>query len=806
MHPSYNLYNNTKNKSPKSKNNNKIYLSQSFSSLKKTRPNQSQRYQINCNTQKKEKNLEANEDINIIQTLWNDLGVLPEYREEFKNYLLNLDNEEEKNEVISYEKNQLRKFRESLMKLTGEISNRDNNIFKLKKYCVELDKYALDKNMEEVPSDLFEKIQSTIKLYRINTVNVINKIMRLRELFSYYELNKKFDLSQVNKSYLYHKYYTLSMLKDIKFINNSVLFNYLETNDDAKKTDLFFSNCKNIITNNNTKLKLNISLELKNAINKCKYIILQDKLFFKMKTNKNFIPKRNILSPKSFRVQSTKSMHSNYPKKSQSEIYLSNNKNEQKYYTMFGHNKVNLSRTLYYLKHTMGDKYEKMFFNAQNKNNDKKNMDIINKYFCFNNKNNIDDLSYNNDINNNINNNNDGDINNKVDIEFSDIKNKNSGINSINNTLHMEQLNKNCEDIKIEKMLENINESDNRNVIKNKKIIKKNNKGNKKKEKESNDIIKNSLDNEDNKANIKNIDNDLNIIDNSDKKEEIKEKEINIEHKEEQNIENDKKNENEDINKINNISVENDKKDKKGDIDKINNESIENENNNKSQEIINNNNDEMNNDINNNINNNKESKIELTEEKKEENEGSNDKKDNNLSKSKNTEENNIENINENNKSNIDIEKSNKNNEEEEQKEEKEEKEQKEELNESKLKEVENNEYKEKEEPSNDKLKDNENGELEEKKEDQKDNDELKEKEELKDNYELKEKEEQKDNGEFGEVRENKEEIAKENENINNDEKNISKTKLLQYREYTEEEQRKINKDDDEFESIDYDNI
>ena len=74
------------------------------------------------------------------------------------------------------------------MKLTGEISNRDNNIFKLKKYCVELDKYALDKNMEEVPSDLFEKIQSTIKLYRINTVNVINKIMRLRELFSYYEL------------------------------------------------------------------------------------------------------------------------------------------------------------------------------------------------------------------------------------------------------------------------------------------------------------------------------------------------------------------------------------------------------------------------------------------------------------------------------------------------------------------------------------------------------------------------------------------------------------------------------------------
>ena len=51
---------------------------------------------------------------------------------------------------------------------------------------------------------------------------------------------------------------------------------------------------------------------------------------------------------------------------------------------MFGHNKVNLSRTLYYLKRTMGNDYEKMFFNAQNnKNSDKKNLETMNKYFTF---------------------------------------------------------------------------------------------------------------------------------------------------------------------------------------------------------------------------------------------------------------------------------------------------------------------------------------------------------------------------------------------------------------------------------------
>ena len=111
---------------------------------------------------------------------------------------------------------------------------------------------------------------------RINTINVINKVMKLREVSSYYELIKKWNPSYANKTYLYNKNYLLTMFNDIRFINSSILFNYMETDNGIKKTDLFFSNCTKLITNEGKDLKLTLSIDLQNAINKCKYIILQD--------------------------------------------------------------------------------------------------------------------------------------------------------------------------------------------------------------------------------------------------------------------------------------------------------------------------------------------------------------------------------------------------------------------------------------------------------------------------------------------------------------------------------------------------
>ena len=426
------------NKSTKSKkitNPNIDISSQSFSTIKKSH-NKKEKYLINCNKtlDKKEINKYNNindlntninndneEELAIIKSLWDDLGIYEDYQDEFKNYIKQITNEEKKNEILNLEKSELRKYREALLKLSAEISNRESNVIKLKKLCKELDKYELDKNRNNLPSDIFENIQKNIKYYRINTVNVINKIIRLREVSSYNELNKKWDPAKANRAYLYNKFYTIKMFNDIKFINNSILFNYLVTENDIKKTDLFLSNCKYIKTNDGNKLTLSISLELQSAINKCKYIILQDTLFNNIRNDQKLFRQRNIMSPK------TLGHHKIGQKKSMSEISLINDKDEKKYFEMFGHKKVNLSRTLYYLKRTMGNQYENMFFNSNNqKNNEKKNMEVMNKFFSF--KNGEDYMNINN-----------------IDINL-----KNSNMKDINPKEYKlkEQLNKNNEDFK----------------------------------------------------------------------------------------------------------------------------------------------------------------------------------------------------------------------------------------------------------------------------------------------------------------------------------------------------------------------
>ena len=204
------------NKSTKSKkitNPNIDISSQSFSTIKKSH-NKKEKYLINCNKtlDKKEINKYNNindlntninndneEELAIIKSLWDDLGIYEDYQDEFKNYIKQITNEEKKNEILNLEKSELRKYREALLKLSAEISNRESNVIKLKKLCKELDKYELDKNTNNLPSDIFENIQKNIKYYRINTVNVINKIIRLREVSSYNELNNFIQLSRDRK-------------------------------------------------------------------------------------------------------------------------------------------------------------------------------------------------------------------------------------------------------------------------------------------------------------------------------------------------------------------------------------------------------------------------------------------------------------------------------------------------------------------------------------------------------------------------------------------------------------------------------
>ena len=620
----------TINKSSSQINNlNNLSLTQSNSSLKR---NQNKNDILNEN--------ETDEELSIIENLWDDLGVSTNYQIEFKKFIKSVNNEQEKSEYLFSEKNKLKKFRESLLKLSLEISNRENNIFKLKKYNNYLEKCT--KERKEIEVNFFDKICSIIKFLRINAVNIILQFEKLREKCSYYELKGKYNLNNANKSYLYDENYLINMPKSIKFINKSILFNYIETDNHVQSTDLFFSNCKNIITDDNQKLKIPISIELKNAINKCKYIILQDNLFNNIKNDNLMTGSRNMFSQK--RIGGMNNSYNNRVympsstlkkiSKSNSELSLLNDSDSRKFMTMFGHNKVNLSRTLYYLKRTMGNDYENLFLSSnKNKKVDmKKSEEIMDKYFHLNKQLNEDE----NNIVNNSNNNNNIILENRIDEENNFTNKSNNKKIIIEKTYLNEKKENNINNRSIRSNRSN-EMNDNKEKPKSKKVVKKSkskskSKSKNKKKEMNNDINQNKSRNKEliNINNNYNINNNINENEDEIKNEREDDKYNNYDSEKNNN---DKKNEEiVDLNNNNNINNKYNDKD-------INNNDKDNDNDND----ISNNNDKDNN----NENNENEKLIEkerINEENKESDNDNSDniKKDNNISEI-NEDENDIEN-------------------------------------------------------------------------------------------------------------------------------------------------------------------
>ena len=570
-------------------------------------------------------------DFIIMKSLWNDLGVNIEYQKQFENNINEIKDELEKAEMVIHEKNHLKKFREILIKLSEEISNRDEIIYKLKKYCNELDKYTYDKNIypekinenekeNEVLSSLFKSIYNNINLYRISTVNIVNRMTKVRELSSYYELNNKWDASNINRTYIFRKNYLISMCNDIDFINNSSLLDYIQTfnENDSPKVDLFLSNWNYLKTNNYIKYNLSISKELQREIIKSKYIILQDNLLNKIKkeTKKLLKLKKNIFSQRSNPNHSVGNNYSKFSKKARSEVHLVNHETENKFYEIFGHNQVNLSRTLYYLKKTMGENYGNMFLsgNKIDSYNTPRNLDIMNNYFALNNNYNIisnennekeklnatcnsRDISEKTElkklemINNLLSNESENNINISNNLKNSnDISKKNSKIfekmknNNIIKNIKSEYVIKKSEDLQI-----NSNETNekNKNIKKrnSKKKIKKVKEEDKNKEEKNNDI-----NNKDmkiiNTENIfierKKVEEKENLIKVEDQIKKFDEDKIKLDFVVDINIIKDNKKENEIIN--NNISEQNNKSEILNDNKKIiNNENINEEINDKNE-------------------------------------------------------------------------------------------------------------------------------------------------------------------------------------------------------------------------------
>ena len=310
------------------------------------------------NINEKTNQINLNNEFSIINNMWKDLGVTDKYKIEFLNYLRNR-NDDEKTQIFQLEKKYLKNFRDSLLKFSKEVSNRESNIQSLKQLDKSLQNYINDNDRNKIES-IIPTINQLINEIRINSINIVNYMVKIRETSSYNSNREKYNLNNINKAYLYDNDYLINMENDMNFLKDSNIFNYFEIQ--ANKFDAFFTNCIAEDDNkNNNKIKIPINKDLLEEIQNSKYIILQDLLFNRIKINN--IQFNNIMQNKGF--NNSKKISISRPKFKgfdESRIKSAKSNSSTNYNDKFFNNGNNFSLILYKLKREKGLKgYNDLF-------------------------------------------------------------------------------------------------------------------------------------------------------------------------------------------------------------------------------------------------------------------------------------------------------------------------------------------------------------------------------------------------------------------------------------------------------------
>ena len=241
-----------------------------------------------------------NEEYEIIQKAWEDLGVTYKYRVQFDKYIKTVSKSNLKN-IFHNEKKNLAKFKESLVKLSKEITLREKNITSLKKHIFSLlnsINYFENEEDEKQRRDkegIILDIVDLIKSLRLNSVNVIKHFIKFREISTYYTLVKKIDMKAISEDYNYDENYLKKMKVDMAFLKKCHgLEKYFVMNNgeiDAFLTNFApRTNCNEIYSKiNSYKEKISVSEELNKYINLCRYILIEDSFFDSMRNGESQI-------------------------------------------------------------------------------------------------------------------------------------------------------------------------------------------------------------------------------------------------------------------------------------------------------------------------------------------------------------------------------------------------------------------------------------------------------------------------------------------------------------------------------------
>ena len=241
------------------------------------------------NSKKEEEEL-INENINILQQLWDVLGFSVEYRKIFMNNLCNMS-QPGKIDIIIQERNNLKNFEYSLIDIKKEIIIRENNIELLKNNNKSLENSY---NKEELINNILEEVISNIKKLRENAINIVTKMVKLNQIINKYLNSMKIDINKLKQNFCYDTNYLDKMQKDLLFLKDSAISNYIEMNN--SKIDSFLTNCAPIRNQINYSNKRTIPIDdnLIKLISNCRISLMQESIYNNL-NNKNEIKKDNYL-------------------------------------------------------------------------------------------------------------------------------------------------------------------------------------------------------------------------------------------------------------------------------------------------------------------------------------------------------------------------------------------------------------------------------------------------------------------------------------------------------------------------------
>ena len=229
---------------------------------------------------------EEDELFSEIELLWDELGITDEYQDQFELYLGTIFNSEAKNKFLIIEKNNLNKTKELLIKLLKEKKNRLKNIELLKQLNNTLKLNNINGELR-IGKDTIKRVVDCIKAIRLNSVNVINNIIKVRESLSCFSIEDKINFKILNKNFSFDNNYLLKMNSELSFLKYSEINKIFEKNDPDEILDTFVTIYNNVINHNeNEKISNLISKEMSNAIDKCRYYIAQDGFLNNIKTRK----------------------------------------------------------------------------------------------------------------------------------------------------------------------------------------------------------------------------------------------------------------------------------------------------------------------------------------------------------------------------------------------------------------------------------------------------------------------------------------------------------------------------------------